>query len=92
MRVSIEALEIELGIGPVSLFPPRISCCRFGSEWPMFDGRLPKRLLAVSERTVNEEILMISGGITPVSLLLDKANTCRPCRLPISPGISPATS
>lgn len=40
--VILEALDMKLGISPLSSFPDTRKTCKFGTPSPMFAGRLPE--------------------------------------------------
>lgn len=87
---SLEALVMELGIVPISLFSNKLKNCMFGIEWPIVDGRWPESLFVTREMAVMLEILKTVGGMGPLKLLLSRIRYFRFFRLPISFGISPA--
>lgn len=89
--VSLEALVIEVGIGPSSLLVAKISCSRLKSECPTFEGRLPENLLNTSANVFRVDKLNMECGMEPDRELLNIEKCWRNGRVPISCGNSPAT-
>lgn len=61
--VSLEALVMELGIVPVSLFFAKENSSKFGSEWPIVDGRWSESWLLNRLMSDMVEILKMVGGM-----------------------------
>lgn len=88
--MSLEALVMEMGIFPLSLFSSNSKYFKFGSEYPISAGNWPESWLLSRLRTLTVEILKIGVGMGPFKLLVQRTRQFRFCRLPISVGISPA--
>lgn len=67
--VSLEPLEIKLGISPLRLFIATDMNSKFGTPMPMSVGRLPESWLSTSEICLNMDLLKILHGMRPLRLL-----------------------
>lgn len=88
--VSLVALVIEVGIGPLSLFELKRSHSRLKSECPMSEGRLPENSLYERAKVIKVDELNMKDGMEPVKELLNTWKRSRIGKLPISWGNSPA--
>ena len=58
-----EALDIEIGIGPVNWLKKMLNCSILGGLIPISNGRCPWIWLFPTLNTINEDKLKIEGGI-----------------------------
>ena len=63
-----EALDIEIGIGPVNWLKEMLKYSIFGRVIPISNGRCPWIWLLTTSSYFNEDKVKIEGGIVPDSL------------------------
>lgn len=88
--VSLEALVIELGIGPLSLFELKRSTSRLKSEFPKSEERIPENSLHESSKNFKVDKLNMEDGMNPYKEFSNTLKYWRIGRVPISCGNSPA--
>lgn len=64
-RVRLEALDMDAGIGPLSLFSLKKNSCRLRSERPKVEGSFPVKRLDIRLIFSIDEMLKMEVGMKP---------------------------
>lgn len=86
--ISLEALVMEVGIRPLSLFWANRSHSRLGSEFPKSEESVPENSLPDICNACNVDMLNIENGMDPCKRFMNTSSTSSIGRVPISCGNS----